>query len=173
MVILGDDTKSQLGATMLNRIILEALKMRGIKIVKSEQENLGGNADHFNLLYRAKSKEKSKREALTGLLDKEDAKPEVRFTYTGKPSGHKIVNIKIEGEMFGRIPITITSVIEDEISINGAGTVVDAIRVAKLLIDSGKQKEAGDVCAFLMKSPPKQMPDKEAFYTFNRIIEGC
>ncbi len=170
LVLLGDDTKSQLGATMLNRFLLELVKMRGIKVLKSEQENRGGNADHYNLLYRAKTKEKSKSEALTAFLDKEDAKPKVTFSYTGEPSGHKIVTLKIEGEMFGRTPIVITSLIEDEISINGAGTVVDAIRVAQLLVDKKEQKEAKNICAFLMKAPPKQMNDQKAFEIFNKVL---
>jgi len=172
LVILGDDTKSQLGATMLNRILLEFLKMRGIKIKKSEQNNRGGNADHFNLLYRSESKQKSKSGALSKFLGKEDAKPIVNFSHTGESSGHKIVNITIEGEIFGRTPISITSVIEDEISINGAGTIVDAIRMAKFLVDNGKQKEAEDACPFLMKSPPKPVSDSEAFEAFKRILNN-
>lgn len=172
LVLLGDDIKSQLGATMLNRFFLNLLKMRGIKVIKSEQENRGGNADHFNLMYRPETKEKSKREALTKCLGRDDAAPTVKFSYTGEPSGRKIVNLRIEGEIFGRIPIFITSVIEDEISINGAGTVVDAIRIAKLLVDDGKQKDAEDACPFLMKSPPRPMTDNEAFEAFNKILSG-
>lgn len=171
LVLLGDDTKSQLGATMLNRFLLELLKMRGIKVTKSEQINRGGNADHFNLLYRFKHKEKSKSEALKQFLGKEEPKPTVKFFYTGEPSGHKLVNLTIEGEIFGRTPIVMTSVIEDEISINGAGTVVDAIRIAKLLADRKKAKEAENVCAFLMKSPPKQMSDQEAFRAFQKAMK--
>ncbi|MBT3405677.1 inositol-3-phosphate synthase [Candidatus Woesearchaeota archaeon] len=171
LVLLGDDTKSQLGATMLNRILLEALAMRGIQISKTEQDNIGGNADHFNLLYRKKSKEKTKSEALSSFIDCEEVKPKVTFQYTGKPSGSKRVELRIEGEMFGRTPIKISAVIEDEISINGAGTVVDAIRVAKLLVDRGMQKESEKVCAFLMKSPAKKMADKEAIESFRKIIE--
>lgn len=97
----------------------------------------------------------------------------MKFSYTGNPSGHKIVKLRIEGEMFGCTPISITSVIEDEISINGAGTLVDAIRVAKLLVDSGKQKEAVNVCAFLMKCPPKTMSDSKAFEEFNKVVGNC
>jgi myo-inositol-1-phosphate synthase len=170
LVLIGDDIKSQLGATMLNRILLDFLKARGIRILKSEQENRGGNADHYNLLYRAEAKEKTKREALTYFLQKGDAEPTVKFFYTGVPSGHKLVNIKIEGEMFGRVPISIISIIEDEISINGAGTLVDAIRVAKFLVDSGKQKETEKACPFLMKSPPKQMSDTEGIEEFKKVL---
>ncbi|OGY88069.1 MAG: hypothetical protein A2319_02520 [Candidatus Kerfeldbacteria bacterium RIFOXYB2_FULL_38_14] len=170
LVLLGDDIKSQLGATMLNRFLLSLFKMRGIKIIASEQHNKGGNADHYNLIYRSQTKEKSKKEALTGFLDKDDAQPKVTFTYTGKPSGHKEVHLKIEGEIFGRMPIKINSVIEDEISINGAGSLVDAIRVAKFLTDQKKAKEAKNVCAFLMKSPPKTATDTQALKIFNKIL---
>jgi myo-inositol-1-phosphate synthase len=169
LVLLGDDTKSQLGATMLNRFLLSLFKMRGIKIIKSEQENRGGNADHYNLLYRAQTKEKSKREALTKFLDESDAKPTVTFHYTGEPSGHKNVNLKIEGEIFGHTPISINAVIEDEISINGAGTIVDAIRIAKLLVDSKKQSEAYKACPFLMKSAPEPLSDTEASIAFEKL----
>ncbi len=172
LVLLGDDTKSQLGATMLNRFLLQLLKMRGIKVTKTHQENRGGNADHFNLLYRFKHKEKSKSRALKKFLEKDDAEPTVKFSYTGEPSGHKLVNLVIEGEIFGRTPIFITSVIEDEISINGAGTVVDAIRVAKFLVDNKKQTEAYKACPFLMKTPPEHMNDSDAYEAFNQLIKN-
>ncbi len=171
LVLLGDDIKSQLGATMLNRFLLQLLKMRGIKVTKTHQKNLGGNADHFNLLYRSKQKEKSKSETLKTFLEKSDATPTVTFAYTGEPSGHKLVTINIEGEIFGRTPISITSVIEDEISVNGAGTAADAIRVAQFLVDVGKQTDAYLACPFLFKTPPMQMSDMEASEAFNGILE--
>ncbi len=170
LVLLGDDIKSQLGATMLNRILLEFLKMRGIKVTKSAQENRGGNADHFNLLHRAETKEKSKREALTHFLEDDDAKPSVKFVYTGEPSGSKRVTIEIEGEMFGRVPISIHSIIEDQISVNGAGVAVDAIRVAKFLVDQKLQSEVWKASPFLMKSPQKPVSDTQAFELFKQVI---
>jgi myo-inositol-1-phosphate synthase len=170
LVLLGDDIKSQLGATMLNRILLDFLKHRGIKVTKSEQENIGGNADHYNLLYRAEAKEKSKREALSHFLEEDTPKPVVKFAYTGTPSGHKTVKINIEGEMFGRTQISISSTIEDEISINGAGTLVDAIRAAKLLVDTGRQSQVDSVCPFLFKSPPKHLSDSQSVEAFKNII---
>ncbi len=171
LVILGDDIKSQLGATMLNRFLLQLLKMRGIRITKTHQENRGGNADHFNLKYRFEHKEKSKSGTLKKFLDKDDATPTVAFSYTGEPSGHKLVNITIEGEIFGRTPIFITSVIEDEISINGAGTATDAIRVAQFLVDTKQQKKAQWACPFLFKTPPEHMTDTEAAEAFDKLIK--
>src|SRR3989344_3361022 len=171
LVLLGDDIKSQLGATMLNRFLLELLKIRGIKVTKTHQENRGGNADHFNLLYRFKDKEESKSKALKSFLEKTDAEPTVKFSYTGEPSGHKLVNITIEGEIFGRTPIFITSVIEDEISINGAGTLVDAIRMAQFLVDTKQQKKAQWACPFLFKIPPEHTTDTEAAEAFDKLIK--
>lgn len=170
LVLLGDDTKSQLGATMLNRFLLELLQLRGIDVTKSEQENKGGNADHYNLLFRKSSKEKSKSDTLKNFLN-EKTKPIVNFVYTGIPSGHKFVNLKIEGEMFGRTPIKINSIIEDEISINGAGTAVDAIRIAKLLKDKNMQKQSYKACPFLMKNPPIPMSDSDALKEFNKLLK--
>ncbi len=172
LVLLGDDTKSQLGATMLNRFLLQLLKMRGIKVTKTHQENRGGNADHYNLLYRFEHKTKSKSETLKTFLYEDDASPTVNFSYTGEPSGHKLVNLIIEGEIFGKTPISINATIEDEISINGAGTVVDAIRVAQFLVDKNKQKESYKACPFLMKTPPKPMSDSEAKELFNSLLKN-
>lgn len=171
LVVLGDDIKSQLGATMLNRFLLQLLKMRGIKITKTHQENRGGNADHYNLKYRFEHKEKSKSGTLKTFLEKDDATPTVAFTYTGEPSGHKLVNITIEGEIFGRTPISITSVIEDEISINGAGTAADAIRMAQYLVDTKQQRKMQWACPFLFKTPPENMNDTEAAETFDKLLE--
>lgn len=173
LVALGDDIKSQLGATMLNRFLLQLFKLRGIRIKKTHQENRGGNADHFNLKYRFEHKEKSKSGALKKFLEKDDAVPTVAFTYTGEPSGHKLVNITIEGEIFGKTPIFITSVIEDEISINGAGTAVDAIRMAQFLVDTGQQRKAQQACPFLFKTPPEHMNDTESAETFDKLLKSA
>lgn len=170
LVVLGDDIKSQLGATMLNRFLLHLLKMRGIKITKTHQENRGGNADHFNLKYRFEHKEKSKSGTLKKFLDQNDAQPTVAFTYTGEPSGRKLVNITIEGEIFGKTPILITSVIEDEISINGAGTAADAIRMTQFLVETKQQKKSQLACPFLMKTPPEHMTDVEALEKFDNLL---
>ncbi len=171
LVLLGDDIKSQIGATMLNRFLLQLLKMRGVRVTKTHQENRGGNADHYNLLYRFAQKEKSKSETLKKFLDNDDASPTVSFQYTGEPSGHKFVTLSIEGEIFGRTPISITSVIEDEISINGAGTAADAIRVAQYLVDTQQQRKARFACPFLFKTPPEHMSDMKAAEVFDELIK--
>jgi myo-inositol-1-phosphate synthase len=173
LVLMGDDIKSQCGATIVNRVLLTLLKMRGIRITKSEQVNYGGNADHFNLHYRPNSKEDSKEAALRSVLDRNDAKPKVRMVYTEENYNHKQAKIKIEGRIFGHIPISIDLTLEDEDSPNSAGVVIDAIRAAKLLVDNKKVNEADTLCSFLMKSPPKQLLDSKALCKFDKIINSC
>lgn len=171
LVLLGDDLKSQLGATMLHRILINAFKMRGIHITKSHQENIGGNADHFNLIHRSEHKEQSKKATLEKFLASSDAIPTVAFKYTGVPSGHKTVQIYLEGEIFGNTKIVVEAKIEDEISINGAGVLVDAIRMAKFLKDKNLIRDAGIVSTFLFKCPPFHLNDSEAYEAFEKILK--
>ncbi|MFB0562944.1 MAG: inositol-3-phosphate synthase [Candidatus Lokiarchaeia archaeon] len=173
LVLMGDDIMSQCGATIVNRFLLTLFKMRGIRVTKSEQINYGGNADHFNLQYRAESKEEAKNAALASVLDINDEKPTSRMSYTEKNYDHKKVKIRIEGQIFGHAPISIDMILEDEDSPNSAGVVIDAIRIAKLLADNKKAKEAEIACAFLMKSPPKQFLDTESLSKFNEILNSC
>lgn len=173
LVLMGDDIKSQCGATIVNRFLLTLFKMRGIRISKSEQVNYGGNADHFNLHYRPESKEECKEAALNSVLDENDEKPTARMVYTEKNYDHKQAKIKIEGEMFGHIPVSIDLTLEDEDSPNSGGVVMDAIRATKLLVENNKVKEAGILCSFLMKSPLQQFTDAEAFSKFREIINSC
>ena len=173
LILMGDDIKSQCGATIVNRFLLTLFKMRGIKITKSEQINYGGNADHFNLRYRAEPKEEAKNASLASVLDINDEKPTSKMVYTENKYDQKKAQIKIEGQIFGHTPVSIDMILEDEDSPNSAGVAIDAIRIAKLLVDNKKIKEAEIVCAFLMKSPPKQFTDTEALSKFNEIINSC
>jgi myo-inositol-1-phosphate synthase len=171
LVLMGDDIKSQCGATILNRSILNLFKMRGIKVTKSEQVNYGGNADHFNLHHRPDAKEASKEAALNSVLSKEDEKPSARMIYTEKNYDHKQAKIRIEGEMFGHAPVSIDLTLEDEDSPNSAGVVIDAIRATRVLIDKQKAKSAPLVCSFLMKAPSIQLPDSEALKQFEEALK--
>jgi len=170
VVLMGDDIKSQCGATIANRFLLTLFKMRGIKVAKSDQVNYGGNADHFNLHYRPQAKEESKQAALNSVLGKNDSKPTAKMIYTEKNYDHKQAKIKIKGEMFGRIPVSLGLTLEDEDSPNSGGVVMDAIRATRLLVDRKKPKEAKMLCSFLMKFPPQQLTDSEALAKFNEVI---
>ncbi|MBI5155656.1 inositol-3-phosphate synthase [Candidatus Peregrinibacteria bacterium] len=169
LVLMGDDIKSQLGATILNRTLLSLLKMRGVRVISSDQVNYGGNADHFNLHYRPHAKEASKEAALTSMLTSEDARPAARMSYTEKNYDHKRATIKIQGKLFGHAPVSMDIVLEDEDSPNSGGVVVDAVRMAKVLREKGMAEHAGKACAFLMKSPPVQMPESEALAFFDQM----
>lgn len=171
LVLMGDDIKSQCGTTIVNRALLELLKKRGIRVTKSEQVNYGGNADHFNLHYRSKSKEEAKEAALNSVLDEKDAKPSASMIYTEKNYDHKQANINLCGRIFGNIPVSIGLTLEDEDSPNSGGVVIDAIRAAKLLVNEERPYYAKKLSSFLMKSPLIQCSEKEALETFNKIIE--
>ncbi len=170
LVLMGDDIKSQCGATIANRTLLNLFKMRGVRITKSEQVNYGGNADHFNLHYRPHAKEESKEASLHSVIGKNDAKPVARMEYTEKNYDHKRASIKIEGELFGRAPVSIEVNLEDEDSPNSAGVVVDAIRGAKCLVENKRAFDASSLCSFLMKSPQKQLTDEKALTKFHEAL---
>ncbi len=173
LVLMGDDIKSQMGATILNRFILTLFNMRGIRIKKSEQVNYGGNADHYNLHFRPDAKEASKEAALHSVLGENDEKPTARMIYTEKNYDHKQAKIKFEGEMYGHVPVSIDLTLEDEDSPNSGGVVTDAIRATKLLTKHNRVHEAIKLCAFMFKAPPQQLKDSEALAEFNKIINSC
>lgn len=167
LVLLGDDIKSQCGATVLNRILLDMLRSRGTQVTSSTQTNYGGNSDHFNLQFRGADKEKSKESALRSVMAKDDAMPHVSMRYEQNQYDHKRAEIIVTGKIFGLAPVNITVMLEDEDSPNSAGVVVDAIRAAKILRDSGRPELASELGPFLMKSPPIQMGELEASTRFD------
>jgi len=170
LVLLGDDIKSQCGATILNRSILTLMKARGVNITRSSQINFGGNADHFNLKYRPLSKKESKGDALRSVLGKDDEPPIIKMRYVEENYDHKQAKIKITGMIFGHIPVSVNLTLEDEDSPNSAGVVIDAIRATKVLMDRKAVDEADKLSPFLMKSPATQYSDSEAINLFNEVI---
>lgn len=170
LVLMGDDIKSQVGATIVNRALLELFHQRGVKITRSEQVNYGGGADHANLHHRPHSKEASKQAALESVIGPADARPTARMLYTPENYDHKRARIKIDGEGFGHAPISIDLTLEDEDSPNSAGIVIDAIRAAHYLVMQGRPGDAQILCAALMKSPPIKLGEAEAAAEFDRVI---
>lgn len=171
LILFGDDIKSQLGATIVNRACLELFKRRGFRITQSDQTNYGGNADHFNLHFRPHAKEESKESSLNSVLMQKDAKPIARMVYTEKNYDHKRASIFILGEMFGRVPASLHIILDDEDSPNSGGIVVDAIRAIKVLQDKKTIKKAPEISAFLMKAPPIQLSEAQAYDKFKEILE--
>jgi len=171
LILIGDDVKSQCGATIVNRLILSLFGLRGIKLLHSEQINFGGNADHFNLQYRPEAKESTKEESLSSVLIDHTVKPNACMVFTQQNYDHKRAEIKVNGEIFGGAPVSIKVTLDDEDSPNSAGVVVDAIRATKVLSDKRNYAEASNISSFLMKAPPKQFSEEKAALIFNQIVE--
>jgi myo-inositol-1-phosphate synthase len=173
LVLLGDDIKSQFGATVLNRFLLRLCELRGVQLEKSDQVNYGGNADHFNLVYRGHDKEESKEFALRNSIQNQQVDPHARMVYVEANYDHKCAEITLEGRIFGGARMTVKVILNDEDSPNSAGIVVDAIRTAKLLTEVGLAAKASEVCTCFMKAPPKQLPEEEALLLFRHIISDA
>ncbi len=173
LVLLGDDIKSQLGASVLNKAILELFKRRGILVTESDQTNYGGNADHQNLHHRPEAKEGCKIAAAESALTPQDARPDARMIYTPTNYDTKKAVIKINGRIYGHIPVEVLVNLTDQDSPNVGALYCDAIRIAKLLMDTGRACQAVDACSPLFKYPPIQRPEAEAQRVFDALIDSC
>lgn len=169
IVLLGDDIKSQLGATILNRTLIDVLVRRGVNIATSQQVNYGGNADHFNLHFRPEAKEKSKESALYSVSNGDTGTISARMIYTAENYDHKKAIIEIKGMIFGGAPVTIRVELGDEDSPNSGGCVVDAIRYAKWALETDRKEFLDVVTAYLFKSPYHQMSDFEAVIKLDEL----
>ena len=165
--IVGDDVKSQLGATVTHRVLARLFEERGLVLDRTYQLNVGGNMDFRNMLERTRleSKKISKTQAVTSNLD---AAIDPRNVHIG-PSDHipwlddrKLAFVRLEGHGFGNAPTSLEYKLEVWDSPNSAGVVIDAIRLAKLGVDRGIGGPLEAASAYLMKSPPVQYPEPEA-----------
>lgn len=175
--IVGDDIKSQVGATILHRILTRLFEDRGATIENTYQLNFGGNTDFLNMLERERlvSKKISKTGAVTSQLDFEIDPDQIHIG----PSDHvpwlkdrKWCYIRMEGEVFGGAPINLEAKLEVWDSPNSAGVVVDAIRCAKLAMDRGIGGAIAGPSAYFMKSPPIQYTDDVARNMVEAFISG-
>lgn len=162
--IVGDDIKSQYGATISHRDIVRQMEERGVKIDRTYQLNVGGNMDFMNMLQRSRleSKKISKTQAVTSNIHSDYHTEDVHVG----PSDHvpwltdrKFAFVRVEGTTFGDVPISIEYKLEVWDSPNSAGVVIDAIRAAKLGLDRGISGPIYSPCAYFMKSPPEQRVD--------------
>ena len=174
--IIGDDIKSQVGATIAHRVLTSLFRERGVKLDRTMQLNVGGNSDFLNMLERERleSKKISKTNAVTSMLDYDMGEGNVHVG----PSDHvpwltdrKWAYIRMEGSSFGDVPLNIELKLEVWDSPNSAGIVIDAVRLAKLALDNGVSGALEGPSAYLMKSPPKQMPDDDAHAAVERFIK--
>ena len=175
--IIGDDIKAQFGATIIHRVLSDLFKKRGVKLERTYQLNTGGNTDFLNMLNRNRtaSKKESKTEAVQSVLA-ERLEPE--NIHIG-PSDHvawqkdnKVAFIRMEGKLFGDVPMNIELRLSVEDSPNSAGVGIDAIRCCKLALDRGKGGILYSPSAYFMKHPPKQYSDDEAYQLVKDFIEG-
>jgi myo-inositol-1-phosphate synthase len=173
--IIGDDIKSQVGATITHRVLTSLFRERGVKLDRTMQLNVGGNSDFRNMLERERleSKKISKTNAVTSMLDYNLGADNVHVgpsDYVPWLSDRKWAYIRMEGSSFGDVPLNIELKLEVWDSPNSAGIVIDAVRLAKLALNDGVAGALEGPSAYLMKSPPKQVPDDEAYEATETFI---
>ena len=175
--IVGDDIKSQVGATIVHRQLARLMADRGVELAHTSQLNFGGNTDFLNMLERERlvSKKISKTNAVTSILDAELAPEDIHIG----PSDHvpwladrKWAHIRLEGRGFGDVPLTIELKLEVWDSPNSAGIVIDAVRCAKLALDRGIAGTLEGPSSYFMKSPPVQHHDSVAHELTEAFIRG-
>src|SRR5213079_2428511 len=174
--IIGDDIKSQVGATITHRVLMSIFRDRGVRLDKTMQLNVGGNSDFLNMLERERleSKKISKTNAVTSMLDYDLGEKNVHVgpsDYVPWLTDRKRAYIRMEGSSFCDVPLNIELKLEVWDSPNSAGIVIDAVRLAKLALNNGISGSLVEPSSYLMKSPPKQIVDDEAYELSERFIE--
>jgi myo-inositol-1-phosphate synthase len=175
--VVGDDIKSQLGATIVHRVLTSLFRKRGVRLDRTYQLNTGGNTDFLNMLNRKRlaSKKLSKTTAVQAMLDEPLAAEDIHIgpsDYVPWQKDNKIAFIRMEGRLFGDIPMNLELRLSVEDSPNSAGIVIDAIRCCKLALERGIGGALHAPCAYFMKHPPVQMTDDEAFQGVQEFIAG-
>ena len=175
--IVGDDIKSQVGATIVHRTLARLFEDRGTTIDHTYQLNFGGNMDFMNMLERKrlKSKKVSKTQSVTSQIDQGISDRDVHIG----PSDHvpwlddrKWALIRLEGRNFGDVPLTVELKLEVHDSPNSAGVIIDAVRCAKIAMDRGLGGPVDSASAYFMKSPPKQFHDNDAHDMVEAFARG-
>jgi myo-inositol-1-phosphate synthase len=175
--IVGDDIKSQVGATIVHRTLTRLFGDRGVSLDRTYQLNTGGNTDFLNMLAleRLKSKKISKTESVQSQLDERLDTGDIHIgpsDYVQWQGDNKVAFIRMEGRGFGNAPIELELRLSVQDSPNSAGVVIDAIRCAKLGLQRGLSGPLEAVSAYYMKSPPRQMRDSVAYEACNAFING-
>jgi myo-inositol-1-phosphate synthase len=165
--VIGDDIKSQVGATIVHRVLTRLFRERGVKLERTSQLNVGGNTDFLNMLERSRleSKKISKTDAVTSQLDYDLGATNVHIgpsDYVAWLTDRKWAYIRMEGRTFGDVPLNIELKMEVWDSPNSAGVVIDAVRCCKLAMNHKLSGAIAAPSSYFMKSPPKQYTDEEA-----------
>lgn len=175
--LIGDDIKAQLGATITHRALAYLFKKRGVKLEKTYQLNTGGNTDFLNMLNRSRllSKKRSKTEAVQAVLAERLEPENIHIgpsDYVAWQKDNKVCFIRMEGKLFGDVPMNLELRLSVEDSPNSAGVAIDAIRCCKLALDRGTAGILYSPSAYFMKRPPKQFTDDEACRMTEEFIAG-
>ena len=165
--IIGDDIKAQLGATITHRVLVDLFKNRGVRLERTYQLNTGGNTDFLNMLNRSRlaSKKKSKTEAVQAVTAERLADENIHVgpsDYVPWQNDNKVCFIRMEGKLFGDVPMNLELRLSVEDSPNSAGVVIDAIRCTKLALDRHEGGLLISPSAYFCKHPPIQFTDEEA-----------
>ena len=175
--IVGDDIKSQLGATIVHRMLAELFSDRGVVLDRTYQLNTGGNTDFLNMLNRARtgSKRRSKTEAVQSVLPTPLSRTNIHIgpsDYVPWQRDNKVCFLRMEGRGFGNAPIELELRLSVEDSPNSGGCVIDAIRCCRVARDRGVGGPLHSVAAYFMKHPPRQVVDDRAKVEVERFLRG-
>ncbi|HEY7891970.1 MAG TPA: inositol-3-phosphate synthase [Solirubrobacteraceae bacterium] len=173
--IVGDDIKSQVGATIVHRTLARLFADRGVKMLRTSQLNVGGNMDFYNMLERERleSKKISKTNAVTSIMDHKLPAEDVYIgpsDYVPWLTDRKWAHIRVEGQAFGDVPLNVELKLEVWDSPNSAGIVIDAVRCCKLALNNGVSGQLDGPSSYLMKSPHTQRPDNLAHEETEKFI---
>jgi myo-inositol-1-phosphate synthase len=175
--LIGDDIKAQLGATITHRTLTDLFKKRGVKLERTYQLNTGGNTDFLNMLNRARlvSKKKSKTEAVQSVMAKRLGNRDIHVgpsDYVPWQNDNKVCFIRMEGKLFGDVPMNLELRLSVEDSPNSAGVAIDSIRCCKLALDRAIGGILYSPSAYFSKHPPRQYTDDEAYQMTEEFIAG-
>jgi myo-inositol-1-phosphate synthase len=175
--IIGDDIKAQLGATIVHRVLTDLFHKRGVKLDRTYQLNTGGNTDFLNMSNRKRlaSKKVSKTEAVQSVAQHRLEDENIHIgpsDYVAWQNDNKVCFLRMEGQLFGGVPMNIELRLSVEDSPNSAGVAIDMIRCAKIARDRGLGGPIHPASAYFCKHPPKQTTDDEAYEALERFIHG-
>jgi myo-inositol-1-phosphate synthase len=176
--VIGDDIKSQVGATIVHRILTRLFSDRGVRMDRTYQLNFGGNMDFYNMLEPARltSKKISKTGSVASQLDYDLGEGDIHISpsdYVPWLTDRKFAYVRLEGTTFGEVPLNIELKLEVWDSPNSAGVVIDAVRCCKLALDRGLSGAVVEPSSYFMKSPPVQFTDDEARRRTEAFIQGA
>ena len=175
MPVVGDDIKAQLGATIVHRVLTDLFAKRGVRLDRTYQLNTGGNTDFLNMLERSrlKHKKESKTEAVQAVAERRLDDENIHVgpsDYVAWQNDNKVCFLRMEGRMFGDVPLNLELRLSVEDSPNSAGVAIDMVRCAALARDRGLSGPILAPSAFFCKHPPEQMTDDDALHATEAFI---